>query len=104
MANNQRVEIPNEAREIPFEAFARPVSPTAASAHNRIFPDSGEIRYRVILGQSGGALNSTVVTAATGDRAAEMALAKFPGWKVTNVAPATDEYRSTDDFAASEAA
>ena len=104
MANNQRIEVPGEAKEISYEAFARPQSPTAANAHNRLFGKSGAMPYRVILGQSGGALNSTVVTAETGDEAAELALAKFPGWKVTNVTPAGDEYRSTDDFAASQAA
>ncbi len=98
-----KVEIPAEATEIPYEAFARQPSPTAANAHNRLFGKSGAIRYRVVLGQSGGALTSTVVTAETGDDAADAALAKHPGWKVTNVAPATDEYRSTDDFAAGQA-
>lgn len=91
-----RAPVPAEAREIPYEAFARASSPTAASATNRLFGESGVMRYRVVLGQSGGALNSTVVEAATGDRAAEAALVKFPGWKVTNVAPATDEVRATD--------
>lgn len=99
-----KVPVPAEAREISFEAFARPVSPTAASAHNRIFGKSGAMNYRVVLGQGGGALTSCVVNAETGDDAADKALAKYPGWKVTNVAPATDEYRSTDDFAASQAA
>jgi hypothetical protein len=98
-----RIEIPAEAKEIPFEAFSRAESPTAANAHKRLFGKTRELRYRVVLGQSGGAQASTVVTAETGDEAAEMALAKYPGWKVTNVSPAGDEYRSTDDFAAEAA-
>ena len=49
------------------------------------------MRYRVVLGQSGGGMNATVVTADTGDEAATAALTKFPGWKVINVSPATDE-------------
>jgi hypothetical protein len=99
-----KAPIPAEAREISYESFARPVSETAASASNPIFGESGVIRYRVVVGQSGGGLSSTVVEAATGDKAAEAALRKFGmGWKVTHVAPATDEYRSTDDFAAQAA-
>lgn len=94
-----KAPIPAEAREIPFEAFARRESETAANATKRLFPKSGAMDYRVVLGQSGGALTQTVVNAETGDEAAEKALAKFPGWKVTNVAPAGSEYRSTDDFA-----
>jgi hypothetical protein len=99
-----RSAVPAEAREVSYEAFARPVSPTAASASNRIFGESGAQNYRVVLGQSGGAMTSTVVNAATGDKAAEKALAQHPGWKVTNVTPAGDEYRKTDDFAAEQAA
>lgn len=99
-----KIEVPPEARQVSYEAFARPVSPTAASAHNKLFLKSGAIKYRVVLGQSGGALDAVVVTAETGDEAAEMALARRPGWKVTNVAPATDEHRSVDDFAGAEAA
>lgn len=94
-----RAEVPAEAREISFEAFARPVSPTAASAHNRLYGKSGALNYRVILGQMGGAMTATVVNAETGDEAAEKAIARHPGWKVTNVTPATDEHRSVDDFA-----
>jgi hypothetical protein len=98
-----KAEVPAEAREISYEAFARPVSDTAANAHNRLFPKSGAIAYRVVLA-NGKALSSTVVTAETGDEAAEKALAKFPGLNVTNVTPAGDEYRSTDDFAGQQAA
>lgn len=93
-----KVEVPAEAREIPYEAFARPVSETAANAHNRLYGKSGAMKYRVVLAQSGGAQSAIVVTAETGDEAADMALQRRPGWKVTNVAPATDEYRATDDF------
>lgn len=93
-----KVEIPAEAREIPFDAFSRTESPTAANAHNRLFPKSGAMDYRVVLGQSGGAMTGAVVNAETGDEAAEKALARHPGWKVVNVAPATDEFRLVDDF------
>lgn len=95
-----RVPVPADAQEIPYEAFARVASPTAASAYNRLFGKSGAIRYRVTVGMPGGALNGAVVTAETGDEAAEAALVKFPGWKVINVTPAGDEYRATDDLAA----
>lgn len=99
-----KAPIPAEAREIPFEAFARKESETAANASKRLFGKSGAMKYRVVLGQSGGAMTSTVVEAETGDDAADMALVKNPGWKVTNVAPATDEIRQTDDFAGQQEA
>lgn len=99
-----RIAIPSEAREIPFEAFARAESPTAANATKRLYSKSGAINYRVVLGLSGGGMTNTVVNAETGDDAAEGALRKFPGYKVINVTPAGDEFRSVDDFAASEAA
>lgn len=98
-----KIEVPAEATEIPYEAFARRESDTAANAHKRLFGKSGAINYRVVLGQSGGAMTHTAITAETGDDAADGALRKFPGWKVINVTPATDEFRSTDDFAAGEA-
>lgn len=97
-----KIPVPPEAREVSYEAFARPVSETAASATNRLFKKSGAIPYRVVVGQSGGGMNATIVTAESGDEAAEMALRKFPGWKVVNVAPPTDEFRSVDDFAGQE--
>lgn len=65
-------------------------SKTAASAWDRKFGPSGEIRYRVLLGMQGGARTGTTVDAATGDEAAEKALQKYPGWKVAHVGPATD--------------
>lgn len=99
------IEIPAGAREISYEEFAdSKISPTAANAHNRLYPKSGAQVYRVVLGQSGGGMMATNVNAETGDEAAEAALRKHPGWKVAHVAPATDEFRSTDDFAGQDAA
>lgn len=66
------------------------VSPTAASAYDRKFGPSGVQAYRVLLGMQGGARQTTVVEAATGDDAALAALRKYPGWKVAYVGPATD--------------
>lgn len=99
-----KVPIPAEAREISYEAFARPVSETAASASKRLYAKSGAMPYRVTMGQSGGAMLATVVTAETGDEAAEKALAKHPGWKCINVTPATDEARISGGVEAVEAA
>ena len=93
-----KAPIPAEAREISYESFARAESPTAANAHNRLFPRSGAMDYRVVLGQSGGAMKSVVVNAETGDDAAEMALSRNHGWKVTNVAPAGSEWRDTANY------
>lgn len=62
-------------------------SPTAASAHNRLFKTSGVIAYKVMVATAMG-LQSIEVDAATGDDAAEQALAKFPGAKVAHVEPA----------------
>jgi hypothetical protein len=99
-----KAAIPAEAREISYESFARPVSPTAASASNRLYGKSGAIRYRVTLGQSGGALTAAVVTAETGDEAAEQALRRNPGWKCINVTPAGDEARVSGGVESLEAA
>lgn len=76
----------------------RAVSPTAASISNRLYGVSGVIPYRVILAQSGGAQTSTVIESATGDGAAELALQKYPGWKVANVSPAGDAGLVTDEI------
>ncbi len=65
------------------------ISPTAASAHNRLYEASGVMKYRVVLAQTGGARTATTVDAATGDEAAEKALVRHPGWKVAYVGPAT---------------
>lgn len=72
-------------------------SPTAASAFNPLYGPSGAMDYAVILGQQGGPRTSTVVNAATGDEAAELAQRKYPGWKVVYVGPASSEVRATDD-------
>lgn len=85
-----KAEIPAEAREISYEAFARPVSETAANAHKRLYGKSGAMNYRVILGQSGGGMKATIVNAETGDEAADAALARNPGWKCINVTPASE--------------
>ncbi len=70
--------------------FDRQISPTAASVSNRLFGTSGEMRYLVLLSSSGGQ-KGTVVTASTGDSAAEQALQRNPGCKVVFVGPATDQ-------------
>lgn len=99
-----KVAIPAEAQEISFEAFSRKPSETAASATNRLFGKSGAMDYRVVLGLSGGGMTATVVNAETGDDAATAALTKHPGYKVIHVAPAGGEFRSVDDFAATDMA
>lgn len=76
------------AREIPAEAFGTRLSETAANIANRLYPKSGVMRYRVVV-MNGAAQAVTHVEAATGDEAAEMALAKYPGQKVAYVGPAT---------------
>jgi hypothetical protein len=63
-------------------------SPTAASATNRLFPPSGVMPYRVVMQTAMGGFMKTDVEAATGDEAAEKALAEYPGSKVANVTPA----------------
>jgi hypothetical protein len=63
-------------------------SPTAASAGKKLFEASGVQTYRVILQTAFGGVATTDVDAATGDGAAEAALAQYPGSKVANVSPA----------------
>lgn len=75
-------------REIPAEAFASRLSDTAANSTNRRFGPSGVIKYRVVL-LNGSAQSAVTVEAATGDEAAEKALARHPGQKVAFVGPAT---------------
>lgn len=89
-----------EAREISFDAFSRQPSETAANASKRLYGTSGVMPYRVVL-VNGSARSAVTVDAATGDEAAEKALARHPGQKVAFVGPATkdDVYRPTDDFA-----
>lgn len=99
-----KAPIPAEAREIPFEAFARKESETAANRHKPLYGKSGAMDYRVTVGQTGGAMNACVVNAESGDEAAEMALRKFPGWKVVNVTPATDTALISGGVEAVEAA
>lgn len=66
-------------------------SPTAASAHDRKFGPSGVQAYRVLLAPGGGGAvaKAATVDAATGDEAANAALAQNPGWKVAYVGPAS---------------
>ena len=71
------------------QATAREVSLTAATVGKPLFPTSGEMKYLVLLGGQGGQ-KGTVVTAATGNEAADRALALNPGWKVVYVGPAAD--------------
>ena len=66
---------------------AQGISPTAASAHNRMYAPSGEQLMRVTL-TTGGGLTFVDVMAASGDDAAEKAHAKFMGGKVTHIEPA----------------
>lgn len=87
----------NEAEQ-PAYFPHREASETAASAHNRLYPPSGVIRYTVVLATAVGR-TGTVVEASTGDEAAEKALAKFPGAKVAYVGPAGDEMRLSDEVA-----
>ena len=66
---------------------AQGVSPTAASAHNRLYQPSGEMLMRVTM-TTGAGLAFVDVMASSGDEAAEKAHAKFMGGKVTQVVPA----------------
>jgi hypothetical protein len=75
----------------------RKISPTAANATNPLYGPSGVMRYAVVLAMQGGARQGTVVEAATGDEAAAMASAKYPGWKVAYVGPATDAIPNLSD-------
>ena len=77
-----------EAREISAKAFSREPSKTAASSINRLYGPSGAMTYRVVL-MNGTAQTIINVDAATGDEAADKALARHPGQKVAYVAPAT---------------
>lgn len=54
----------------------------------KAWPDSGVQTYRVQYQNSAGGLSSIDVEAATGNEAAEKALAENGGGKVTNIAPA----------------
>jgi hypothetical protein len=62
-------------------------SATAASAYNRLFPPSGAMVYQVTVATGMGHILHDV-EAVTGDRAAELALERFPGAKVAHVTPA----------------
>jgi hypothetical protein len=68
------------------------VSPTAANAHDRKYPDGGVQAYRVLMAPGGGGAvgKQATVDAATGDEAALKALGQNPGWKVAYVGPASD--------------
>ena len=67
----------------------REYSETAASATDRKFPNSGVMKYMVVL-QNGDVRTGKVVEAATGDEAAEKALQLNGGGKVAYVGPASD--------------
>jgi hypothetical protein len=67
----------------------REASPTAASRTNPLYGPSGVMRYLVVL-QNGDVRNGKVVETATGDEAAEKALALNGGGKVAYVGPASD--------------
>jgi hypothetical protein len=67
----------------------REYSATAASVTDRKFPDSGVIRYLVVI-QNGDVRTGKVVEAATGDEAAAKALTLNGGGKVAYVGPASD--------------
>lgn len=77
-----------EAREISARAFSRKPSKTAANSTNRLYGPSGVMPYRVVL-MNGTAQTIINVEAATGDEAADKALARHPGQKVAYVGPAT---------------
>jgi hypothetical protein len=67
----------------------REYSATAASVTDRKFPNSGVIRYLVVI-QNGDVRTGKVVEAATGDEAAAKALTLNGGGKVAYVGPASD--------------
>ena len=98
----RKIAVPEGAIEISADEFNRAQSPTAASRTNRLYKGSGAMDYRVVLGQSGGAMMAAVVNADTGDDAAAMAIARHPGWKVVKVSPASDPdaFFATDELAA----
>ncbi len=78
-----------DTEEKPNATFLhREDSPTAASAHNRLFRASGVQTYRVAVASATGMMVQHDVEAASGDEAAEEALKAFPGAKVAHVAPA----------------
>lgn len=62
-------------------------SPTAASSTNRLYGSSGMMTYRVTIAGAMGMM-PVDVEAATGDDAADAALARYPGAKVARVEPA----------------
>lgn len=97
-----KIPVPEGAVEISAEEFSRAQSPTAASASKRLYGNSGAMDYRVVLGQSGGAMTSVLVNAESGDDAAVAALRQHPGWKVVNINPASspDGFWQSDDLAA----
>ena len=81
-------QVGENAREISYDAFSREPSATAANSSKRLFTGSGAMDYRVVL-MNGSAQSAVVVNAATGDEAADKALARHPGMKVAYVGPAT---------------
>ncbi len=60
-------------------------SSTAASAHNRLFPDTSVMTYRVSMQTALGGGIVVDVEAGSGDEAATKALMQAPGSKVTLV-------------------
>ncbi len=72
------------------------ISPTAANAQNRLYGATGTMEYCVVLA-NGSARTKAIVKADSGDNAALMGLARFPGQKVVYVGPASDAPRDTSD-------
>lgn len=72
-------EVMREIKSISYDA-----SPTAANAQNRLYGESGEMKYRVIM------RDHTVieVVAKSGDAAADAALRQKPGGYVNSINPA----------------
>jgi hypothetical protein len=97
-----RTPIPEEAREIPFEAFSRIPSETAANQHDRKFDESAAMDYSVLIAGDGAGQRRVIVNAKTGDEAALKAQTRYPGARVGNVIPASDpdarQIRPVDDF------
>lgn len=75
--------------EVPENTVAAATSPEEREALGfKAWPDSGVQTYRVQYKNAAGGMSFVDVDAATGDRAAEKALAEIGGDKVTNISPA----------------
>ncbi len=67
--------------------YHRENSPTAANATDKKFGPSGAMAFEVMVATGMGLIPHEVV-ASTGDEAAELTLARFPGARVASVNPA----------------